>query len=77
LVGHSMGAAAGLSAVCAIKTLETGMIPPTPGCEPLEPGCPVNLSETAQSAGSVRLVLNNAYGFGGLNSSVVFAHGNC
>jgi 3-oxoacyl-(acyl-carrier-protein) synthase len=76
LVGHSMGAAAGLSAVCAIKTLETGIVPPTPGCEPLEPDCPVTLLESAHSMGTVRLVLNNAYGFGGLNSSVVFGHGS-
>lgn len=71
IIGHSLGAASGLSAVCGVMTLKTGLLPPTPGVEPLEPECKLRFSAEPASIVRARTILNNGYGFGGINSSIV------
>ena len=70
--GHTMGAAAGIGAVCAIKTLQTGLVPGTAGWE--GDGIQENswLSRECRTLGVHDLILSNAYGFGGINSSLLF-----
>ncbi len=71
--GHPMGAASALEAACCMLSLERQQLVPT-----------WNLSEPAESgnldpvmgglrASALRFAVNNSAGFGGYNSSVVFA----
>lgn len=69
-IGHTMGAAGLIEAVLALKTFETGMVPPTVGMQ----------TPDATSAGWVSaapIAMNASYalstnaGFGGVNASLV------
>lgn len=71
VIGHALGAASGLSAVCGVMTLRTGLVPPTAGVDPLDPECKLSFSNAPRRVDGARVVLNNGYGFGGINSSIV------
>jgi 3-oxoacyl-[acyl-carrier-protein] synthase II len=72
-LGHTLGAAAALEALACVRTLETGLVPPTPGLEHLDPEIPLDVvRDRARSVGP-RLVLSTASGFGGTNAAVVLS----
>lgn len=76
LVGHCMGAAGGVGALAAILTLETGMIPAIPADDEPDPECPLPLVRGAPVvAADLHVAVSNAYGFGGINSSLLLRRG--
>jgi len=69
-LGHALGAASALELAICIQGLQTQTIPPTPGHEQPDPECGVVCPR--QPVGrQIRLVLNNAFAFGGLNSALL------
>lgn len=72
-IGHTMGAAAGMSLVAAAMMIKTGQIPPTLNVEPaeLEFDLPFIRDEAAEIP--VRSVLVNGFGFGGINSAALLS----
>ncbi len=74
MIGHCLGAAGGLEAVASIMAIRTGMLHPTINLEDPEPalGC-VDLVAGAPKALEVEAALSNSFGFGGHNSTLVFA----
>lgn len=70
LVGHCLGAAAGIEAVVTVKAIQTGKIHPNLNLD--EPEFDLNLP-TTQTDLKVDVALSNSFGFGGHNSSVLFA----
>jgi 3-oxoacyl-[acyl-carrier-protein] synthase II len=71
MIGHTMGAAAAIEAsVCALA-VHHGRIPPTIHLEDPDPECDLDYVPNRQRAHPVKVALNNAYGFGGNNSSLV------
>lgn len=74
LTGHSLGAASAIEAVACVQALRHQMIPPTWNHRVDDPECAWDVVPNAPRAADLRLVLNNAYAFGGDNASVLFAH---
>jgi len=74
MIGHCLGAAGGLEAVATIQAIRTGMIHPTVNLEDPEPA----LGDLDAVPGiakplKVEVALSNSFGFGGHNSTLVFA----
>lgn len=72
MTGHLLGAAGALESVFCIKAMEHSIVPPTINLENPSEDC--NLDYVALSARDRKLkaVLNNSFGFGGTNASLLF-----
>lgn len=71
--GHLLGAAGGLEAILSIKVIETGIVPPTLNLHNVrEEGEGLDLVPLAARQRSVKTVVSNSFGFGGLNSVLTF-----
>ena len=72
MVGHSLGAAAGLEAVASVLALRSGAIPPTINLD--DPDPELDLDYVPHTAREVPLqaVLSNSFAFGGHNAVVAF-----
>ncbi len=71
--GHLMGAAGALESVFGIETIRTGMVPATLNLEMPDVGEQFDLVPKVAKAKTVRHVLSNSFGFGGVNASLVFS----
>lgn len=70
MLGHTMGAASAIESVACALALRTGMIPPTMNFEEPDPECPIDCVPNQARETHPRIVLNNAYAFGGNNASL-------
>lgn len=74
MIGHCLGAAGGLEAVATIKAICTGMLHPTINIENPEPAIKdFDVVRDTPVAHQVTAALSNSFGFGGHNSTLVFA----
>jgi 3-oxoacyl-[acyl-carrier-protein] synthase II len=72
MLGHTMGAASAIEAtVCALAITE-GQIPPTVNWKEQDPECDLDYVPNVARRQQVRIAMNNAYAFGGNNSSLLF-----
>ena len=71
MVGHIMGGAGSISAFGAVKTLQEGVIPPTINYEYPDPKCDLDYVPNRARTADVKVVMVNAFGFGGQNVCVV------
>lgn len=72
MTGHSLGAAGAMEALATMLSTYHGMIPPTINYETPDPECDLNYTVNEAVVRDVRYALNNAFGFGGHNTSLVF-----
>ncbi len=72
VMGHLLGAAGGVEAVVAVKTIAEGVVPPTANLDNPDPECDLDYVPGAARQEPVRAVLSNAFGFGGTNAVLVF-----
>ncbi len=72
MIGHLLGAAGAVEAIASIKTIETGIIPPTINLENPDPECDLDYVPNSAVRADVRVVLSNSFGFGGTNACLVF-----
>jgi 3-oxoacyl-[acyl-carrier-protein] synthase II len=74
MIGHCLGAAGGLEAVATIQAIRTGKVHPTINLDNPEPALG-DLDPVANVAQShkIEAALSNSFGFGGHNSTLVFA----
>jgi 3-oxoacyl-[acyl-carrier-protein] synthase II len=72
MTGHLLGAAGGIESVISVKTIQSGVIPPTINLEEPDPDCDLDYVPNAARSASVRSVLSNNLGFGGQNAAVIF-----
>ncbi|OJY15299.1 MAG: beta-ketoacyl-[acyl-carrier-protein] synthase II [Myxococcales bacterium 68-20] len=73
MMGHLLGAAGAVeSAICALAISE-GKIPPTINLTDPDPACPLDYVPLTARERSVKHALNNSFGFGGTNCSLVFS----
>jgi 3-oxoacyl-[acyl-carrier-protein] synthase II len=72
MIGHSLGAASALEAVPCIKSINEGVIHPTINYEFPDPECDLDYVPNRARRKDVRVVLSNAFGFGGQNACIVF-----
>jgi 3-oxoacyl-[acyl-carrier-protein] synthase II len=71
MLGHSMGAASAVEAAVCALAVRTGRVPPTMNLRDPDPECDLDYVPNRARELPVRVALNNAYGFGGSNSSLV------
>ncbi len=72
MIGHLLGAAGAVEAIASVKTIETGIIPPTVNLENPDPQCDLDYVPGKAVEADVRVVLSNSFGFGGTNACLVF-----
>jgi 3-oxoacyl-[acyl-carrier-protein] synthase I len=70
--GHTLGAAGIVESLFALSAIDNGMMPGTMNCDQPDPACGPQLLRENHEA-RVRVVMNNSFGFGGNNCSLVFA----
>jgi len=73
MLGHAMGAASAIEAVACVLAIAQGCVPPTINLVNPDPECDLDFVPLTGRKQKVNVALNNAYAFGGNNSSVVFA----
>lgn len=76
MTGHLLGAAGAVEAIAAIKAIVHQTIPPTINFEHPDPECDLNYTFNKPVQRQVNVAMSNAFGFGGHNTSVVFAKYN-
>ncbi|HKJ33946.1 MAG TPA: beta-ketoacyl-ACP synthase II [Balneolales bacterium] len=72
MTGHMLGAAGAAESIATILAIYHGMIPPTINYETPDPQCDLNYTVNEAVVRDVRYAINNAFGFGGHNTSLVF-----
>ena len=72
-IGHLLGGAGAVESIFGILAMRDGVVPPTLNLDNPSPGCEgVDLVPHTAKERPVRAVLNNSFGFGGTNASLVF-----
>ena len=71
--GHLMGAAGAIEAVFSVLAIRHGIVPPTRNLEDPDVGERFDLVPKVAKEKTVRHALSNAFGFGGVNASLVFS----
>ena len=71
MVGHMLGAAAGIEAIVCVKTIETGILHPTINLSQPDPDCDLDYVPNTAQNHEVIYALSNSLGFGGHNSALV------
>lgn len=72
MIGHTLGAAGAVESAICIKALTTGTVPPTINLDNPSPDCDLDYVPKTAREKNVNYVLNNTFGFGGTNCSVLF-----
>ena len=72
MTGHTLGAAGAIESVFSLLALRDGIIPPTINLNKLDPECNLDFTPNLAREKKITTVMNNSFGFGGTNSSLVF-----
>jgi 3-oxoacyl-(acyl-carrier-protein) synthase len=69
--GHMLGAAGAVEMVVCAKAIETGIVPPTINYQVPDPECDLDYVPNTARQMTLNAVLNNSFGFGGHNASIL------
>ncbi len=69
--GHMLGAAGAAELIVCIKAIQTGAVPPTLNQTTPDPECDLDCVPNIAREMPVKVALNNSFGFGGHNASVM------
>ena len=69
--GHLLGAAGALEAIISLKSIESGLIPPTINQQKPDPACDLVYGANVARQANVQTVMSNGFGFGGHNASII------
>jgi len=72
MTGHTLGAAGAIESLAAVLALYHGIVPPTINIDNQDPQCDLNYTANTPVARELNYAMNNAFGFGGHNSTLVF-----
>lgn len=72
MLGHTMGAASAIEAAVCALAITHQQIPPTMNLRDQDPECDLDYVPNVARKHKVKVAMNNAYAFGGNNSSVIF-----
>ena len=73
MIGHLIHGAGTTEAIFCIKAMQTSTLPPTINYEEPDPACDLDYVPNVARQAAVNLVMNNSFGFGGQNVSLVLA----
>ncbi len=71
MIGHLLGASAGVELVGCLLSLQHGIIPPTINYETPDPECDLDYVPNEAREADVVNVMKNSFGFGGHNATVI------
>lgn len=72
MTGHALGAAGGIESIAAIMALYEGIMPPTINLDDPDDGFDLDFVPNVARERRIDVALNNTFGFGGHNVSLVF-----
>lgn len=72
VTGHLLGAAGSTEAVFSVLAIRDKIIPPTMNYENPDPRCDLDYVPNVARGAEVKVVLSNAFGFGGTNAALIF-----
>ena len=72
MTGHTLGAAGAIESIFCIKAINEGIIPPTINLDNPDSHCDLNYTPLVSNEKKVSIAMNNSFGFGGTNSTLVF-----
>src|ERR1700730_8934610 len=70
--GHPLGASAAIEGVVCALAIRDGLIPPTLNYQTHDPACALDVVPNEPREKTLNYVVSNAFGFGGINSCVVY-----
>jgi 3-oxoacyl-[acyl-carrier-protein] synthase II len=72
MTGHLLGAAGVIESIACVLAIQHQTVPPTINIENLDPEVDVNVTPNKAVQREINYVLNNGFGFGGHNATVIF-----
>ncbi len=72
MTGHLLGAAGVIESIACVLAIQHQTVPPTINIEHLDPEVDVNVTPNHAVQREINYVLNNGFGFGGHNATVIF-----
>ena len=72
MTGHMLGAAGGAEAIFSAKAIQEGIVPPTINLDNPDPKCDLDYVPHTAQRREIRAAMSNTFGFGGVNSVIVF-----
>jgi 3-oxoacyl-[acyl-carrier-protein] synthase II len=72
MTGHMLGAAGAGESVATLLSIYHNMVPPTINYSTPDPECDLNYTTNEAEVRDIRYAMNNAFGFGGHNTTLVF-----
>lgn len=72
MTGHTLGAAGAIESVASLLAIYHGTVPPTINIDNQDPQCDLNYTANKAEVREIKYALNNAFGFGGHNTTLVF-----
>ena len=72
MTGHLIGASGGIETIATALTIERGKIHPTINLETPDENCDLNYVPNTAIEKPIRKAINNSFGFGGQNASILF-----
>jgi 3-oxoacyl-[acyl-carrier-protein] synthase II len=69
--GHMLGAAGATELVICVKAIQNGIVPPTINLEKPDPECDLDYVPHTPREMPVNAIVNNSFGFGGHNATVI------
>lgn len=73
MTGHMLGAAGAAEAIASVLAIRDGVVPPTINVSQPDPSCRLTFAFDQPVRRPVRVAMSNAFGFGGHNTSALFA----
>ena len=76
MTGHCLGASGGVEMVACINAIRHGVVPPTINCDNPDEGFDLDFVPHVARDSQVRYAMNNTFGFGGHNVSLIVGQYN-
>ena len=76
MTGHLLGAAGAVESIACLLAMQHQIVPPTINCDNLDPLVDLDVTPNNPRPRSIEYALNNGFGFGGHNGSIIFRNGS-
>ena len=70
-LGHALGASGGIEMILTLLAVQNNLVPPTANLNTPDPDCDLNYTPLVPQERTVTTAMNNSFGFGGHNASII------